>query len=793
MSKHKNKVLIAVILFFIVAVPLIMAGCVNRGEVVKIELLAGTTSYRQYTLSENILKDIIITATYQNGDSKTVKGDDVEVGRGAVDTSVLGDQDVSVSYSGITIQVKIRILEEDVNFDARVIGYNPNENWNRYLQNSTVEDSTNDGVFKVPYRAYSVGNANSFSMFPVVTLLNSDESISISTANIFTSSFDFEVMGSNGQYIDLVENQDGGVDGVVSIVDAARSEIKFEASSGTYRITQRPTDTEYAYIQDVEDAEFVIEVQVVDGGWNAYNAYDLSRIDNSEQAEVYGDSKYAGYTADVYDSEGNVIGQRNVSASLQRWTRSIWDNFKASNNIQYVPIKAMILHNNISLTRADISSEFFTPEGLFKDERNSSGWLYQQIYRRLMAEGETFDLIGNYFSLNTEQLPLVDIDDGEVLAQTFLVECFGTDGIHDIGINKDFLDGGNLFTVRDIKSQGNSPRSTDIKYSAGLGFLKNETSESNFIVNNSIVLNYNQAFDVIMYNRTEIVDSKVLDSFSVSTVYNGSGEYNYITNSEIKRAGGPMFVTIGRGAMSGDQYSEEYRRDTDGDIKLVRPLTSQDATEKSFINIDSKSVVENWVTGREPWFELILGHATVGGLTFDPMVLIKAFNEKVELASNKTKGFLRIEQDGSELFNFQGVSYPRPPKPFQGIDLEKEPFSGGLRYYDADNTLTHNFDMGSDLMVKDGVDGFDSVLKLFRDGEFTDIVGPIFKGYGETRRSYAIGTKVADDPNGFLQALPEYPVIDEPARQQFFKGDYMSLTLVNFLAIQIIAGLVPLQ
>lgn len=379
-----------------------------------------------------------------------------------------------------------------------------------------------------------------------------------------------------------------------------------------------------------EQSSYEIEVKVIDG-YNAYNAADLSLIDNSH-------TLYAGTS-----------------------TGTKWNEIKQANGIDLnITTNAVILHNNISVTRNDIPSiHFLTEEELRKggaysqDEigslKNSDGQTVEDgtlathyIYLRTIKNGETFNLEGNYFQIDMKDIPLttrnydydglLDIgkrpsDDAGISVNTKAIGFASYIYRHGTGAANEKSTG--AAEINNIEVYGNSKKQGDVSLSGGISFF--ESKCISLTVYNSL------AQALYMFGQFS-------NEHDFATSYkNGDGERVYVADGHLKKvnaydsyntliylygiervfmdscnligAGGPVMICD----------HADVTDDHPGYVTNV--YVDQNLKEYGYTN---KSVLESWVVGTEGWFTTYGAGSTVGMLQ-TLQVLIDQVNQHILL------------------------------------------------------------------------------------------------------------------------------------------------------------------
>ncbi len=430
----------------------------------------------------------------------------------------------------------------------------------KYLANAgEQEDETVE--FFVKNKTYKVGDDNAFSYKPVVTFLNEELE---------------EVAVENWDYTYTLEEKSGDVYiAAEGMLDGESENYKFDFSDQavgkTLRLTVKPAELSGEQANDPSYAASLV-IDVVDG-YNAYNDYDLAYISNVVE----------------------VRGLENIE-DAQIKNQAGWAAFREAHGLTLNPkdIKAVIMHNDISLTAESVPSTLLYSAdevkgfanakwlvGTLKDETQSG------VYYRVMNDKESFDFIGNYFTLDASEFPYVKQMSGttettydengnmltsNVISHASLIRIEGND---NKGLNKIATKA----SLSDVNVIGNSPKTERKEVQGGLIFLK--TEKTDLTANNLL----SRCFFITTMGQTvgskcTFRDMKCYDSFN-SPIYNWGCEDMRLDNCIVEGAGGPAIIC--------DVY-------LDGNGTPVNPRV-----------VATNCVFNNPVEGSEAWFTMALG------------------------------------------------------------------------------------------------------------------------------------------------------------------------------------------
>ncbi|MFA7701017.1 MAG: hypothetical protein WCX85_04035 [Bacilli bacterium] len=481
-------------------VAMTLVGCdpieEELGSLVDIEVASGLkTEYVQYTIVD--LDEISITATFENK-AITVTGDELTFNPETLDTTALGEFEITISY-----------LTESVIWNYSVVEYDEIDNISApsfvtdYFANieASGDPLNKRNEFMDREQGYYVGDDNPFKFFPTIYAYDSEDQSMEVTA--YHSVSVIKERRAN----EWVELTGAELQSVVAIDDFASTyDFTEEAVGKSYQLTVRPYGEEYATADKFKTS---FEFNVADG-YNVYKQDDLSIYNN---------------------------------------INPLWDAYRATKGISQVAINGLFLHNDIAIERSKLPDGFFYMEG-DSDIRSSDsdysralGSLRDNvdIYHRDILPGESFVFNGNYFSLDYSSLPYVARESGRIDAEPGSVISHAT--VIKAGEREKYdqttIDLGD-FTMRNMRIIGNANRSEEPELSGGAIFTKMLSVDSHL---------YNligtQCFTFILteyWGPNAIIEkTRGYDSYS-SMLYNWGTEDLQIIDSEFIYAGGPIII-----------------------------------------------------------------------------------------------------------------------------------------------------------------------------------------------------------------------------------------------------------
>lgn len=484
----------------------------------------------------------------------------------------------------------------DVTHTIVVNGVRLSNAYTQYKNSKSGLTSSERSKFFVLEKDYLVGDDNAFNIKPEISFF--DVSSTGDIVEVDVESWEFEitlsrfvenkfVVETDASYVDSIDN-------VNCLIDLSEKAI-----GEKFKIDVVPTGLTENQKNKIDEYTVSYEVNVIDG-YNVYDAKEMAYMNNS--------------TYNMSDSSSfNKINEKEV-----------WDAFKTSNNLKldYYPAN-LILHKNIVIEDKDIPSQYFFSD----DEIHSSDLDYDralgslkdwnELYYRILSENETFNIYGNYFTLDASNISLVtrqgttpQDEDKAVTSHATLFKIVGNET--------------NKASFNDINFVGNSQREENIKFSGGL--IMNKIEHVDFTVNNSITTGW---FISFMPNRTDapytMDHCKAYDNFTCF-VYNWGSKEVTIKDCEFIGAGGPVII------------QDHVGHDDNGNGGNA-PQT-----------IIDNSNVQSYVTGTEGWFYIVGANALVPQIKALDNVFLpaqRAFLKSNSDATNTFFNFICVNKSGS--------------------------------------------------------------------------------------------------------------------------------------------------
>ena len=515
----KHVKTLAIVLFLLATLVIGLTSCGGGNEAVRIEV--DTNSFvNTYEQGQEIdLSGIKVNLVYNDGKKEAIPFADLTIGD--VSTDELGTFTVNVEGAGFSTTITIYVVEQlpDVieGFEKPVFV--------TIFENATAPQQNKEVEFKNEIN-YQVGDDNPFIFLPNITIW--DEATMAPVPLLSYRSVSAVEIKVDGAWVALTDNLADYV-----AIDEYKSSYDFPelAIGETFRLTVAPY-----YMPEGEDFSVSFEFTVVDA-WNVYTPADLSRIDNTNNAE--------------------------------------WADYKAAHGIDNTDIAGVVLHNNITLTDADLPAAFFYTEdeasnpdaiGTMKDG--------EDLYYRTLAQGETFSFYGNGFT--------VDVSDVTPVHHTVYGVDFSNSSLFKIaGTNFDkTYSGTSACLVTDVSFIGNAGRTNDAdeveRSLGGLIFCKYKKINA---VGDNIILKSFFIGQFPEYNTDLTLDGcRVYDSLQ-DAMFVWSGAKVALNNCEFKRAGGPAII-----------------------LQHEDPSDDDAANRFPTMTVNANCVIEAYVNGGEAWF-----------------------------------------------------------------------------------------------------------------------------------------------------------------------------------------------
>lgn len=620
-------------------------------KVTSISVKEGTlpTTVKQNTVID--YSKAMIVVTFSDGTQKEFSLTANGVKYEKIDTSKPGKVTFKVTYADKEATVEVTV-EENPNARYSVIEFGNTDGYNMYTINK-AEQSNKENEFYVKDAPYTVGSVNGYVCVPKTTAVDTasgnDEEVQLAdvktTFKLFEKGAAKELVGDElTKYLAKAENN-------VYYFTSAANDKQF-----TLEIT---LSDEYDNI--LETPVIKQDIKVVDG-YNVYDAKGLSVLDNIN----------------------------NIAWAEIKDTKLAWDDQKLTD---YAGVKQVILHDEIVVAKKDLPAKYFWTE---KDEAVNDGISYADALSRLPENmqhllvgslketvwGEAWEdasgrqrglyasngigLNGNYMQVSYEDGLVVD-DKGNVTAPNggIYIAWDFNDSAKNSGYaephysfvaykNVDETGANGNRIVQNVLFVGKTGKTDNTNLPAAIMMFHNSMTENKATLDNIVA---NSWFaNVELNNRTvlDISNCKWYSSFS-QMVYGYYAKEINVTNSEMKRSGGPLFILQ---SATSDRGEDSI------------------ANESTVLNIDSTANMESWLSGREAWFAIN---------TKEAMSMVNQLMMLSKIVDN-TAGTSFFKMDGElAKSNVIAVLIPKPADAFDNQSALHGKITVGTNSYGMDD------------------------------------------------------------------------------------------------------------
>ena len=627
--KTKRKLLLSILMIVFATFMVLSASACNllSGSFALSDFIVDTSNVSLvYEVGDEVnLDGLSMKAFFNDGSERPVALSDVKI--------ILGEEDISDNLNKITetegtksVQI---VYESEYGTKGKVLNFTVNgetiilpivdsfelpmfvTDYYSSIQNATDDDSATkfeSNYFVNDDAIYVVGDDNAFKFLPVAD----DADMNVHTNVIVNTTVKIKV---DTEYVELAKTliPDSNYeyeykynDDVMFVEYAAENKFVFteDAIGEIFAISVLPDETVYEF-EDLVAIEF--EFKVVDG-YNVYTADELCLIDNMNRIEWA--SKKAALGLTNVQTNG-IILHSTLSVTKANIPEAFMYTLPDSYNIEYKLIKDGKTYTGSPeyLSDPELKLDLYLDRTFIWDaykakDTNVLETERLSIYSRKIADGESFAIYGNYFSIDLSKMPLsasfeagaAKPDTAESVegwykpdfSNTSFINVYGNtntvDGADETCLFENFAVRGNAGTdylVVTSNTKGYQAESGEtLVFCGGTAFTKMGyiTSE----VKNVRVYECFTAFVNIDYENVGCAMSfdktKVYDS--ASSAFFGWGVVNATVNQSYwKRSGGPLVLL----------QNHDYRNGSVG---------------ANFV-INDNCVFESYVGGSEPWFQSV--------------------------------------------------------------------------------------------------------------------------------------------------------------------------------------------
>lgn len=566
-------------------------------EVVTVVSVAiDTGSFEAHTtLGKFDVSNLRVDLTLSNGEfiERAVK-DGVVVNGADFDKNSVYEGEITATFQGVTsAAVKVTIVAEDFNYVVGGVS-DPGQlaNWKQ----NTYQNNFLDSGY-----GYVVGSNNPFKYTLNLKLLDPTTYLPVEKYVGYTSKSEVLLNGTpvGSEYV---------------TIDEENHTFQFtKAAEGkTFVIKTRPDNIPDSKIETFTKT---LEVTVVD----AYNIHDAKEL--------------------------NVITNKSIDLGNSGYNQlTVVNTFLQNNGItRPATLNGVVLHNNFTIQKTDLPAEYFCT-GV---NGNTYIWDHQSIYYHEMTSAGTFNFYGNYFTINTYNIPIVapqgtqlvggkvaNDDDGYSSSEIFRFNVSNTlwtsnfnhvdyvVNVYALGMN----DNDESVSVEDlVESQ---------RHMLGVYAFKLAKATYNFNAVNAtryyitamaeydcvtLNLNYTKFYDAWQSHINTWTANLINEDDPENIHANHAPATININNSFVAKAGGPAIFCMN------DSPAEPWNRQS-----------------KSVVNIDDNSEVFSYVVGNEAWFTShgISSQAMeIGGI--DYFFGLNGVSYKTQLGEN-SNGFMNM-------------------------------------------------------------------------------------------------------------------------------------------------------
>ena len=564
---------------------------VNEAQVKEIKIISGLeTEINQYETLDTT--QIVAKVVYENNVEKDVLLSDLEIG--TIDTTISGEQTLTIKFNGYTEEITINVVKVEIT-SVIIEGLTETIVKNTNIDLSTMEITINFNSGKT-----------------VVAYVGEDELLSVSEIDTTTVGEKEIIVTYNNElysiFVEVIEEDE--LKQVASLESKLLTDYKANIQEKENKQIEFVDRTEPIYVGD--DNEFNLRIEALDENLEDIKYFGneviveleevdpqdetktiFTKLENEELENMVTVGRYA-----TFDFKENAVGKNfrltisaklvatgfedfttvvaNVSVidgfnvytakelSIYDNTNAGWDSIKTEIGVKDLNVKAIILQNDILVTKDDVRSDLFWT-------KDTTGYAVAQaktdqvlegtpidgsetgIYHREVKSGSEFNFIGNYFSVDMSTFPKMVVEhNGQESGHKGVKATEGEEQIMT----------GHLATF--ITTNENVSAETQVNWK-NLYFVGNGALTANPIDSGAILLMKNKYVNFNSYNTLThnfyityffelgeednsfdgefIVDSaKAYNSYQ-TLLYAWGAEHLIIKNSEFKNAGGPAIIT----------------------------------------------------------------------------------------------------------------------------------------------------------------------------------------------------------------------------------------------------------
>ena len=537
----------SVLLFALPLVGMMITGCEKKNKHDTPSQVDASISLNKTSLVLKKSASETLTATVSNGSGDvTWTSSNTAVAtvdsNGNVTAVEKGNATITATYSGKTATCQVTV--KGILDSYALAAVQDNENIKDFKNNVANENHEFKGETDP---ILQVGDDNAVDVKPILKILDLD-TMEAAPQDAWDFDYELKLQLFNGEaYADTTDDY--------GTFDAENCTFDFnEAAIGKqFKLSVMPgglTDEQKADPTNSKEIELK-----VNNGWNVYSADELAYFND----------------INFLDSDRQTHHPAGVNES--------WVAFRQAKGLSTTYVApAIYLQKSVQIKKDNLPSVFFYTEA---EAGGHDGWPghmkdASDIYCHY-ANGFSFN--GNYFHIDTSEVPLgvededMNYDDG-VSHSTLFKVSYRTDVTPS---ERQVVE----YVFKNASYFGNASRGNDDTRAYGLIFTKvNNTQYTNNTLLQATFDNFNLKSACIGFFAEEgetkmiIKDCIVKEGYSNCFYLYNNGIVD-IQNSDFRNFGGPIFITDG---------DDEY-------------------TVNGFeITVDEATVLDNWITGSEPWF-----------------------------------------------------------------------------------------------------------------------------------------------------------------------------------------------
>lgn len=528
------------------------------------------------------------------------------------DMNAVCEGTITATFHGVaSAPVKITIVDED--FKYLIAGVSDPDQLIQW-KNDTYQNKFLDSGY-----GYVVGHNNPFKYVLSLKLLDPTTYLPVEKYVGYTSVSEVLLDGAKvgAEYVTIDE-------------DNHTFQFTKAAEGKTFVIRTRPDNISANKINEFTKE---LTVTVVDA-YNIHEAIELNVITN--MSKKLGNSGY-----DMLEVVNQFLSDNNITRPET--------------------LNGVVLHNNFTIQKSDLPTKYFFNGA----DGNTYLWDHQSIYYYEMQTAGTFNFYGNYFTINTYNIPIVAPDGTQTTDQVLSNDDdnYSSSEVFRFNVKESLWLGNSDFNHRDyvfnIYALGMNDNDEKVsvedmvaskRHMLGVYAFKiaKATYNLNAVNATRYYITVMQEYDCVTMNLnyTKFYDSwqshintwtgNLIDADNATTLHaNHSPATININNSFIGKAGGPAIMAMNE----------------DPDL----PRNSQ---SKTVVNINNSEVF-SYVTGQEAWFDAhgISAQAVLIGSISDDIGNGASFLTQFDGNTNRYMNMIMINMDADYI---PGVSTGNP-------------------------------------------------------------------------------------------------------------------------------------